>query len=126
MERIAERVRRLRESRQWNQKELAERADVSRSLLSKLESGAQTEPSAVHLQRIATALGVPLSDLTDPPPAVPPSLEERLRQLRPDDQEWLDRVLASVLALPPDERAAAASMLEQMISFRMKSAPKPE
>lgn len=112
------RIRRARESLGWQQAELADRAGVSRSLVSKLEAGSQSRPSSVHLQRIADALGVSITDLTGPPAELPSSLEERLRQVRPDDQQWIDRVLAAVLALPPDERDAAAQMLESLVRFR--------
>lgn len=56
-------LRRLRRERGWVLTELARRSGVSLPYLSQLESGARTGPRLSIVQRIATALGVPVSAL---------------------------------------------------------------
>lgn len=69
---IGERVRRLRLERhpRMTQRELAERAQVSVDLISKLEQGVKQTALLVTLHRIARALDVGVSDLLDEPSRV--------------------------------------------------------
>jgi transcriptional regulator with XRE-family HTH domain len=66
---IAQHVRRLRAAKQWSLEALAAQSGVSRSMLSAIER-AHTNPSAVTLDRIASALGVSLTQLLESPNAV--------------------------------------------------------
>ncbi|WP_198299655.1 helix-turn-helix transcriptional regulator [Tumebacillus avium] len=61
---IGEKIRTYREERGLSQKELAEKADVSPSTISKVEGGVFT-PSPDKLQRVADALGIPFHELID-------------------------------------------------------------
>ncbi len=61
-DRIAERLRALRDARGWSLETLAEHSGVSRSNISLIERG-QSSPTAVVLDKLATALAVPLSSL---------------------------------------------------------------
>ena len=56
-------VKRLREGKDWTQAELAAKAKVSRPYITMLESGTRKTPSLVALQRLAKALGVPVTEL---------------------------------------------------------------
>ena len=58
--RIAARVRELRTGEDLSLDALAERCDVSRSMLSLIERG-ESSPTAVVLEKIATGLGVTLA-----------------------------------------------------------------
>ena len=62
--RIAARVRTLRAASSLSLEALASRCDVSRSMISLIERG-ETSPTAVVLEKIATALGVTLAALFD-------------------------------------------------------------
>jgi transcriptional regulator with XRE-family HTH domain len=53
----------MREARGMNQAELAKRARLSQGYVSKLEAGAQRNPSIAVLKRLAKALGVPVGKL---------------------------------------------------------------
>jgi transcriptional regulator with XRE-family HTH domain len=64
--RIAARVRTLRASGGLTLDALAERSGVSRSMISLIERG-ESSPTAVLLERLATALNVPLASLFDAP-----------------------------------------------------------
>jgi transcriptional regulator with XRE-family HTH domain len=66
--RIAQRVRGLRTSLGLSLEALAQRTDVSRSMLSLVERG-EASPTAVVLEKIATGLGVSLATLFEDPTA---------------------------------------------------------
>lgn len=68
--RIAGRVRALRADAAMSLEALATRCDVSRSMISLIER-AETSPTAVVLQKIATGLGVTLGSLFDEPAGAP-------------------------------------------------------
>jgi transcriptional regulator with XRE-family HTH domain len=54
---IGERIKRLRDRKGWDQSELAARAGVKQSLLSRLEGGSRTNPTADIVRKLARALG---------------------------------------------------------------------
>jgi transcriptional regulator with XRE-family HTH domain len=59
---IARRIREIRDAKGWSLEALAERSQVSRSNISLIERG-QSSPTAVVLDKLATALGVSLASL---------------------------------------------------------------
>lgn len=61
-ERLAERLAELRVERGWSLEDLAERAGISRSTLSRMER-AEISPTATMLGRLCTAYGRPMSQL---------------------------------------------------------------
>jgi transcriptional regulator with XRE-family HTH domain len=84
--RIATRVRDLRAARGLTLAALAARSGVSRSMISLIERG-ETSPTAVVLDKLATALGVVLADLFDAPAGPAPGAPV----VRRDDQpQWRD------------------------------------
>ena len=58
-------VKRLREAREWSQPTLAQRAKVSQAYIAKLERGIKRNPSVRIAQRLAKALGVPVTALLE-------------------------------------------------------------
>lgn len=83
-QRIAARVAGLRAEAGLSLEALAARSGVSRSMISLIERG-QSSPTAVVLERLATALGQPLAALFDAP-AVPPEPVARAA----DQPVWQD------------------------------------
>jgi transcriptional regulator with XRE-family HTH domain len=65
-QRIAERVRKLRAARGLSLDSLAGKSGVSRSMISLVERG-ESSPTAVVLEKLATALNVTLTSLFDAP-----------------------------------------------------------
>ena len=53
----------VREERELTQVDLARKAKVGRTYIVKLESGDKKNPSLAVLQRLAKALGVPVTEL---------------------------------------------------------------
>lgn len=68
-QRIAQRVRGLRQEQALSLEELAARSGVSRSMISVIERG-ESSPTAVVLEKLATGLGTTLAGLFAPPQAV--------------------------------------------------------
>ena len=68
---IAYRLRTLREASGLSQQEVAERAELSPSLIAKMEQGRKADPRASTVLALAAALGVRpgqvIEDLTPPP-----------------------------------------------------------
>jgi transcriptional regulator with XRE-family HTH domain len=68
---IAYRLQTLRETAGLSQQEVAERADLSLSLVAKMEQGRKADPRASTILALAAALGVRpgqlIEDLTPPP-----------------------------------------------------------
>jgi XRE family transcriptional regulator of biofilm formation len=60
---IGQRIKRLREAKGLTQAELAIQARVTRPYVTMLESGVRKTPSLPMLQRLAKALGVPVTEL---------------------------------------------------------------
>ena len=84
-ERIAAHVQAQRAQQGLSLAALASAADVSRSMISLIER-AETSPSAVVLEKLATALGIPLASLFDAPAETPCGPVSR----RKDQLQWKD------------------------------------
>jgi len=93
---IGRRVRTARERREWTMTELAKRAGVNHSYLSKLEVGKFGTPSVEKLTAIATALGMRLADLTG--------------EAEPLDEDVAEAI-DEVLRLAPERRREAISWI---------------
>ena len=101
---IARRVRALRDAQNWSLDALAERSKVSRSNISLIERG-QSSPTATVLDKLATALNVPLAALfeQDATPSVEPSPVSRAA----DQAVWTDPTSGYVRRhLSPTARSA--------------------
>lgn len=62
MRHIGDNIRRIRESMKISQQELAERSEVSKAQISRLETGSQNNPQIQTLVAISTALGMTLEE----------------------------------------------------------------
>jgi len=65
---LGERIKHLRAERELQQRQLAEKADLTPSMVSQIESG-RLSPSLHTLGKIASAFGVPIAALFDGTPA---------------------------------------------------------
>ncbi len=62
---LKENLKRIRKAKKISQQELAELSGLSFSMVSKLESGEQSNPTLETIEKISFALGVKPSDLID-------------------------------------------------------------
>jgi transcriptional regulator with XRE-family HTH domain len=108
-QRVAARVREIREAQDLSQGELARLAGTSRSLVSGLEAGTKV-PTVKTLGLLADALGVPVEDLVSEaaPARTPDRADKVARQLRERGAEYV----------------AAADALIRSIDKAVKAAPK--
>lgn len=68
-----EAVDRLRTAKKWDQQQLARKARVSQTTVSRMERGGERETFDVATaQKVADALGVPLADIAVPAESPPP------------------------------------------------------
>src|SRR5262245_33627073 len=84
--RLAARLAALRTAKRLSLDALAARSGVSRSMISLIERG-ESSPTAVVLERLATALGVTLASLFDPPAD---GVASGPVSRRKDQVEWTD------------------------------------
>jgi len=87
-QRIAARVRELRDAHGLSLDALAGKSGVSRSMISLIERG-ESSPTAAVLERLAAGLGVMLASLFDPPPAAARAPNGPVAR-RDDQPEWKD------------------------------------
>ena len=123
---MGRRIALARSARQWDQSQLARKAGVSPSYISRLESGSRPKPSMVKLKAIAEALGMTVSQLDG---SVEPLDENALREqlvalVGPEWAPTIERALRVVALLPPeDKRMAAQSILSQALGVWHQSRP---
>ena len=58
-------IRKLRESKDMNQVDLAKKSGVAQGYISDLEAGEKTNPGLDVLKKLARALGVPVTELLE-------------------------------------------------------------
>lgn len=106
---LGSRIRELRQERRMSQIELARRAGLSPSYVSKLEADRYRRPSAEALLRLALALNVAVEELyraagypvaAEEAPATDPELAlylSRIGKLSPHDQRVIKNMIRSML-----------------------------
>lgn len=77
---ISTNIKQLRVSLGWNQSKLAQQAGISAAALSKIEKGEDRIPTIVVLRKLASALKVPLHEITGEQPEVSSGVQERNRE----------------------------------------------
>src|SRR5579871_3677489 len=85
---IAERVRRLRAAQALSLDALADKSGVSRSMISLIERG-ESSPTAVVLEKLATALSVTLHSLFTEPASATSAPSSPIAR-RDEQLEWQD------------------------------------
>lgn len=91
---LSQKIRQLREEKEWSLNKLAEMAGVSKAYLSQLENNVSKQPSAEVLLKIASALRTTIADLLDKPVRVHAKdfgeMPDGLRELIDEQGETLD------------------------------------
>jgi len=103
---ISKRLRDLREAAGLSQQDVAMRADLSLSLVAKLEQGKKADPRASTLIALAAALGIKPGTILDDlvPPDAGPAAEEA--HAEPATEEADERqALEEAMAMPSNGKA---------------------
>lgn len=91
---LSQKIRQLREEKEWSLNKLAEMAGVSKAYLSQLENNVSKQPSAEVLLKIASALRTTIADLLDKPVRVHAKdfgeMPDGLRELIDEQGDTLD------------------------------------
>lgn len=116
---IGRRVKARRVARGWNKSELARKAGVSPSYVSKLEAGTYGSSSLNQMAKIATALGCDLDDLVTPSAAeleTASRLHAELMLLGYDAEEApvVDEAMSKLLQRTPDQRRQIIAILRTL------------
>src|SRR2546426_8604864 len=99
LKRLGQKIRFLRQGKEWTLSDLAEKSGISKAYISDLENGAAGKPNIQYVYAIALALDVTLNDLLDDTTAraserskrkrterdLPPGLSELQQELRLSD-----------------------------------------
>ena len=92
---IGDNLRRIRTSMDLNQSQLEEASGVSRSQISRIESGKQQNPEIKTLVALSTALGTSLEELVfgDRNPNEIKYLLQTLDEMEPEEKEFVKRLI---------------------------------
>lgn len=89
---LAQRITRERRRRGWSKADLARKAVIEPSYITRIEAAKFDHPSIDKVRAIADALGVRVSDLTDAPP-------------EPVDADVVDQLRGALAAEPESVRS---------------------
>lgn len=108
---LAQRIRELRDARGWSLDALAERSGVSRSTISLIERG-ESSPTAVVLDKLATALGIALASLFEPATAQAQKAAPSPHAAAQDQPVWTDPASGYVRRSLSPEVASPLQLVE--------------
>lgn len=92
---LGQRITAARETRGWSRSDLARKAAVDPSYVTRIEEAKYKRPSVDKVKQLADALGIRVTELTDPPPAsVPVGIEAELAALfKPEEAPLVAEIL---------------------------------
>lgn len=117
---LGKRIEAARLQRGWNKADLARKAGVAPSYITRIEQGKFDRPSIDQIRSIADALRVSVADLTDPAPA-PVSTEERVAvtaMFRPDEAQLVAEILSDLAQRSEGDRKQILNGLRLMFPGR--------
>lgn len=119
--RLGKKITAVREARGWSKADLARKASVAPSYVTRIEQGKFERPSIDLVRSIADALRVTVADLTDPEPA-PGLADMRLALLskgfRPDETSLVDQILADMAGREEHQRRQLLAALSTLLGPR--------
>ncbi|MEI6607706.1 MAG: helix-turn-helix transcriptional regulator [Verrucomicrobiota bacterium] len=116
MRNLGPRIRALRTERQITLPQLADRAGLSKGLLSKLENDEESNPSITTLFKIAEALEITLADILE-------TEQAQIRRIIPDQRpEWLEGLIAFLVGRGEEPDTAVLDAI-YVLRNRKASAP---
>lgn len=94
MTHIGDNIKRIRETRKLSQQDLADKSEVSKAQISRLESGSQNNPQILTLLSLATALGVTLEEIVYGSESEASSyLSEAIKNLPEEEQRAIKKMI---------------------------------
>ncbi|SPW34112.1 RapGH repressor [Edwardsiella tarda] len=94
MKHIGENIRRIRETLKLSQQDVADRSEVSKAQISRLENGSQNNPQIQTVIAISTALGVTLEEIIFGQQSMSNTfLSEAMGKLPDEDQRAIKKLI---------------------------------
>jgi transcriptional regulator with XRE-family HTH domain len=125
---LAQRITHERLRRGWSRTGLARRAGLDPSYVTRVEQAKFREPSVEKIRALASALGLPVDALTDPPPAEMPDEDVLLRRLiekrlgsRPN-AELVQWAIDQARGRPPADQAT----ILKLVGVLLETMPLPD
>lgn len=119
--RLGKRITAAREARGWSRSDLARRARVDPSYVTRIEEAQYKRPSVDKVRALAFALGINVTDLTEPVPASA-GIQRQLEAMGLDPQEEAQlaaEIMADVATMAPGrERIDTLRALRTLIRPR--------
>lgn len=105
MAHIGDNIKRIRKEAGVSQQELAERCEISKSQISRLESGEQTNPQIQTIVAIATALGASLEEIVYGESAETMTyMSKAIEELPEEDKAALKKLIRGWMLISHTER----------------------
>jgi transcriptional regulator with XRE-family HTH domain len=116
---LGQRIAAARRVRGWNKSDLARHGGVTPSYITKLEAGRIDRPSMEKIRALAGALGVRVTDLTDPPTADPDAaLLDQIRTLVGTDEPLVRAIFADLAARTLEDRQSVLRFMADALKFK--------
>ena len=118
---LAQRISHERLRRGWSRSDLARKAGIDPSYVTRVEQARFVAPSVEKIRALAAALGLPVDALTDPPPAEMPDEDVLLRRLierklgNRANAELVQTVLEQIRGRPPADQHTVIRMLGVLV-----------
>lgn len=113
---VGRRVRALREARSVEQADLADRAELSRAYISRLENGGITNPKLYDLARVARVLGTTVAHLIEPTSPDTTKLRAELEAvIEPSRAALLDDVVAEIKDWPEADQQFVLELFRRQV-----------
>lgn len=122
---LGKRIAETRRQRGWKKADLARKAGISASYVTRIERGAYERPSIDQITAIADALGVHVASLTDPPPDDgDDALLRRLieRRIGRDNAELVSAIIEKVRGRTVADQQTVLAVVETLL----RTLPPPE
>jgi transcriptional regulator with XRE-family HTH domain len=118
---LAQRITHERLRRGWSRADLARKAGIDPSYVTRVEQARFAAPSVEKIRALAAALGLPVDALTDPPAPETPDEDVLLRRLierklgNRANAELVQSVLEQARGRPPADQATILRMLGVLV-----------
>jgi transcriptional regulator with XRE-family HTH domain len=118
---LAQRITHERLRRGWSRADLARKAGIDPSYVTRVEQARFSAPSVETIRSISAAFGLPVDALTDPPPPETPDEDVLLRRLierklgNRANAELVQSVLEQARGRPPADQATILRMLGVLV-----------
>ena len=124
---LGQRIAAARRARGWSRSDLARKAQLDPSYVTRIEEAQYKRPSVDKVRVLAGALGVNVNDLTDPPPPPDPDEDAQRRRLieaKLGDRastDFVERLIEKLHGHPDTDFETALNVFDALLKQRRPS-----